>query len=103
MVVNLVNKNEIDNHPDKTLIGDCKMLKEDMLLELLHVKRECNKCTDYLSKLKRIQGEQLMQVMIPSNELAQLIKDMSWKWVRNSDIIDNVSESWKWVWKLKLP
>ena len=73
-VVKLINKDEIDTHLDKTLIGDCKKLKEDMMLELLHVKREGNKCADYLSKLGRTQGEQLMRVMVPSNELVQLIK-----------------------------
>ena len=50
-VANLVNKEETDNHQDTTLIMDCKKLKEDMILELVHVPREGNKCADYLSKL----------------------------------------------------
>ena len=45
-----------------------------MLLDLVHVLREGNKCADYLSKLGRIQGEQLMRVMVPTNELVDLLK-----------------------------
>lgn len=40
-----------------------------MLLELVHVRREENKCADYMSKLGRVQGDQAVRVMVPMNEL----------------------------------
>lgn len=40
----------------------------------MHVLREGNKCVDYMSKLGRVQEEQGMRVMVPTNELVQLLK-----------------------------
>ena len=51
IVVNLINKEEVANHPDKTFIENCKKLKEAILLELVHVRRKGNRCVDYMSKL----------------------------------------------------
>lgn len=50
IAINLINKDEVANHSDKTLIEDCKKLKEAMLLDLIHVGRKGNKCADYMSK-----------------------------------------------------
>ena len=66
--VNLINNDEITNHLDKTLIVDCKRLKETMLLNLVHVLREENKCVDYLSKLGRTQGEQRIYACYGTND-----------------------------------
>ena len=65
--VNLINKNDIKNDSNKMLITDCRKLKEAMMLEVMHVLRKGNKCTDYLSKLGRIQREQIMRVMVSNN------------------------------------
>ncbi|KAM7471142.1 hypothetical protein LguiA_009325 [Lonicera macranthoides] len=45
-----------------------------MQLDLIHVLRKGNKCADYMSKLGRVQGEQAMRVVVPTNELLQLLK-----------------------------
>lgn len=72
--VNLINKEEIGNHPDKTLIENCMKLKDTMLLDLVHVLRDSKKCPDYMFELGRIQ-EQAMRVMVPTNKLVQLQKE----------------------------
>lgn len=64
--VNLINKEEIENHPNKTVIEDCRMLKDAMFLEPVHVLREGNKCADYMSMLGRVQNKQAMCVMVPT-------------------------------------
>ena len=46
IAVNLINMEDTENHQDRTLINDCKNLKEAMHLELIHVMREGNKCAD---------------------------------------------------------
>ncbi|KAM7475367.1 hypothetical protein LguiB_022610 [Lonicera macranthoides] len=45
-----------------------------MQLDLIHVLKKGNKCADYMSKLGRVQGEQAMRVVVPTNELLQLLK-----------------------------
>lgn len=45
-----------------------------MLLDLVHVLGEGNKCADYLSKLERTRREQLMLFAISSNEFVQFLK-----------------------------
>ncbi|KAM7464625.1 hypothetical protein LguiA_032746 [Lonicera macranthoides] len=72
--VNLINKDDIENHSDKTIIRDCMTLKETMCLELTYMLREGNKRADYMSKLGRTLGEQAMRVMVPTTELVMLLK-----------------------------
>ncbi|KAM7494023.1 hypothetical protein LguiB_028632 [Lonicera macranthoides] len=74
VAVNLINNEADGNHPEKTLIQDCKNLKEAQLLEIKHVHCEGNKCADYMAKLGKVQGEQYMKVLVPPNELVQLLK-----------------------------
>lgn len=74
IAVNLINKYEVANHPNKMPIEDCKNLKEAMHLDLLHVHREINKCANYMSKLGRVQGEKTIRVVVPPNDLVQLLK-----------------------------
>lgn len=74
IAVNLINKNEVANHPDKTLIEDCKKLKRAMRLDLVHVYREGNKYTDYMSKFGKVRDKQTMRLIILTNELVQFLK-----------------------------
>lgn len=71
---NLINKEEIENHSDKTLIEDCKKLNGAIHLEFVHILCEGNKCADYIFKLGRIQSEQTMRVMVLTNKLIQVLK-----------------------------
>lgn len=45
-----------------------------MLLDLFHFHHKGNKCDDYMSKLGKMQGEQAMRMMIPTNKILQLLK-----------------------------
>lgn len=72
--VNLINKEKVDNHLDKILIEYCKRLKEAILLDLIHVHCEGNKCADYMNKLGRVQGKKIVRIIMPTNELVQLLK-----------------------------
>lgn len=42
---------DVNNHPDKILIEDCRKLIEEMEATLTHTLREGNRCADLLGKM----------------------------------------------------
>ena len=78
MTVQLINNmKEVIHHPERALIEDCRLLKEETGAQLSHILREANKCADILAKLGGTQRELHRRVLIPNDELMeQLMADL---------------------------
>lgn len=54
IIVNLIKKEKVDTHSNKTLIKDCKKLKEVMLLDFIYISHKGNKCVNCINKFERV-------------------------------------------------
>ena len=48
VAVDLVHPCDIENHPDKTLISDCRRLMVELDADVIHILREGNRCADMI-------------------------------------------------------
>ena len=76
--VNLINKeDDIENHPYRTYIADCRKLKNEANAIIYHILRETNRCTDKMARQWWSQTEQHVRVLIPPDEVVEdLMADM---------------------------
>ena len=58
-VMDLLKGEEVEDHPLKALIFDCKRIMEDMNISVLHTLREGNRCADAMAKIGVNQLEKL--------------------------------------------
>ena len=58
-VVNLLKRDDFDNHPLRTLIQDCKFIMDKFKLTIMHTLREDNMCADAMAKIGVNQLEKL--------------------------------------------
>lgn len=58
----------------RVLIEDCRELIKDMIMEVVHVLNEANKCADNLAKIGEEQGERLVRMLMPLDELIDNMK-----------------------------
>lgn len=56
--MDLIHPCDINNHPEKVLIQDCRNLMDEMEAIVIHTFREGNRCADILAKIGINQGEQ---------------------------------------------
>ena len=71
----LIETGEIENHPAKIIVQDCRVLLRDLEAELIHSLREGNRCADMLAKVGINQGEEDIKIVIPPAEVVELLKD----------------------------
>ena len=51
LAVNLVHPCDIKNHPDKTLISNCRRLMDELDADVIHTLRDGNWCANILAKM----------------------------------------------------
>ena len=61
------------NHLDKIIVQDCRTIVGDLNALLRHSLRERNRCADLLTKMGINQGEQDMRVLVPTNEIVEIL------------------------------
>lgn len=78
VAVNLINGEEdIQNHPERAYIEDCRKLKEHIDVRINHILREANRCAYKMAKLGVTQSEQHVRVLIPPDDVIEdLMADM---------------------------
>ena len=57
---NLNSEEEVENHPERILIEDCRSLKRDINARIWNILREVNRCADKMAKLGVTHREQLV-------------------------------------------
>lgn len=63
--VNLINKDDKeDNHPCRILIEECRKLRWEVKPNIQHVLRKTNRCINKMARLKRIQNEKLVKILV---------------------------------------
>ena len=53
----LIETGEKDNHAEKIIIKDCRVLVNETKAKIVHLLREGNRCADLLSKVGTNQGQ----------------------------------------------
>ena len=76
--INLISGEEdVENHPCRALIRDCRMMSREVAVKLQHVLREANRCADKMAKLGSKQNEKLVRILVPPMELVDdLLADL---------------------------
>lgn len=74
ITLELIETGVIDNHLEKIIIEECRMLKKKMEADIIHSLPEGNRYADMLSKMRINRGEQDIVVIIPRDEVVELIK-----------------------------
>ena len=62
---------EEENHPDRILIHDCKVMATELEASIVHILREANRCADILAHMGSEQQEQQVRLLIPPNEVVE--------------------------------
>jgi len=74
----LVNgDDDVEHHPDKILIEDCRTMLRESNYKLSHILKEGNKCADTLALYGGLQHERELRILIPPNEVVEdMIADL---------------------------
>ena len=68
---------EVEHHPDKILIEDCRTMLRKSNYKFVHILREGNKCADTLARYKDLQSEREVRILIPPNKVVKyMIADL---------------------------
>lgn len=60
-----------EHHPDRALIEDCRNMIKDLNTMVKHVLWEANKCADKHAKIEGSQGERLVRMLVPPEDIIE--------------------------------
>lgn len=74
----LINgESDVEHHPERILIEDCRLMLRETGFELIHILREGNKCANTLARYGGLQREMAVRILIPPNEVVEdMIADL---------------------------
>ena len=65
----------MENHPERIIIQDCKVIERELEADIIHTLREGNRVADMMTKIGINQGEDNIRVIVPPSEVVELLRD----------------------------